>query len=114
MSECVVRMDMPESCDACPCLDDYGDYPRCRLSEEQRGYNFPIHEKRMPNCPIITVLPERHGRLVDADAFKENMNYVCSAGGWLEPVTSAVTEYVKKHIDAQTVIVPADTAERSE
>lgn len=65
MSECVVRMKMPKSCDACPCLDDYGDYPRCRISGEQRGYNFPIHEKRMPNCPIICQLPEGHGRLVD-------------------------------------------------
>lgn len=65
MSECVVRMEMPESCDRCPCLDDYGDYPRCRISGEQRGYNFPIHEKRMPNCPIICQLPEGHGRLVD-------------------------------------------------
>ena len=64
MSECVVRMKMPKSCDACPCLDDYGDYPRCRISGEQRGYNFPICEKRMPNCPIICQLPEGHGRLV--------------------------------------------------
>lgn len=67
MSEVVVWMEMPESCDRCPCLDDYGDYPRCRISGEQRGYNFPIHEKRMPNCPIGCQLPEEHGRLVDAD-----------------------------------------------
>ena len=48
----VVEMKMPKCCDDCPCLDDYGDYPRCRISNEQRGYNFPIHEKRMPECPI--------------------------------------------------------------
>ena len=52
MSECVVHMEMPENCGACPCLDDYSDYPRCRISGEQRGYNFPICEKRMPNCPV--------------------------------------------------------------
>lgn len=67
MSECVVRMEMPGCCWDCPCLDDYGDYPRCRISNEQRGYNFPIHEKRMPGCPITQPLPEGHGRLVDAD-----------------------------------------------
>lgn len=61
----VVRMEMPESCDVCPCLDDYGDYPRCRISGEQRGYTFPIREKRMPNCPIVCQLPEEHGRLID-------------------------------------------------
>ena len=70
MSECVIRMEIPESCDVCPCLDDYGDYPRCRISGEQRGYNFPTREKRMPNCPIICQLPDGHGRLVDAEILR--------------------------------------------
>lgn len=67
MSECVMRMEMPKNCWDCPCLDDYGDYPMCEISGEQRGYNFPIHEKRMPNCPIICQLPEGHGRLVNVN-----------------------------------------------
>ena len=69
----VVEMKMPKCCDDCPCLDDYGDYPRCRISNEQRGYNFPIHEKRMPGCPITQPLPEGHGRLVDADILADDM-----------------------------------------
>lgn len=73
MSECIVRMEMPKSCWDCPCLDDYGDYPMCEISNEQRGYNFPIHEKRMPNCPIICQLPEGHGPLVDADKLADDM-----------------------------------------
>ena len=77
MSECVIRMEIPESCDVCPCLDDYGDYPRCRISGEQRGYNFPTREKRMPNCPIICQLPEGHGRLVDAEKLKEQSVHFC-------------------------------------
>ena len=56
-------MEMPISCDNCWALDDYGDYPRCRITEEQRGYNFPIREKRMDKCPLIPVPP--HGRLID-------------------------------------------------
>ena len=98
MSECVVRMEMPESCDMCPYLDDYGDYPRCRISEEQRGYNFPIHEKRMPNCPIITVLPEGHGRLGDLDALCEGL---------------VSNHSVVIHAKNAPTIVPAE-AERSE
>ena len=43
-------------------------------------------------------------RLIDADVFKKNMDYVCTMGGWLEPISSAITEYVKKHIDAQTTV----------
>jgi hypothetical protein len=70
MSECVVRMKMPGCCWDCPCLDYDGDYPRCRISNEQRGFNFPIHEKRMPKCPITQPLPEGHGRLIDWDAYE--------------------------------------------
>ena len=75
MSECIVRMKIPKSCWDCPCFDDYGDYPRCEITNEQRGYNFPIHEKRMPNCPIICQLPEGHGRLIDADSMEKDLNY---------------------------------------
>ncbi len=78
MSECVVRMEMPGCCFDCPCLDDYGDYPRCRISNEQRGYNFPIHEKRMPGCPITQPLPERHGRLVDAEEMYKKSEVFCN------------------------------------
>lgn len=45
-------------------------------------------------------------RLIDADVFKKNMDYICDEGGWLEPVTKAVREFVKKHIDAQTTVHP--------
>lgn len=43
-------------------------------------------------------------RLIDADKFKDNMKYVCDSGGWLEPVTTAVKEYVVKNIDAQPTV----------
>ena len=43
-------------------------------------------------------------KLIDAGKFKDEMQYVCDAGGWLEPVTKAVTEYVKKQIDAQPTV----------
>ena len=54
MADVVIRgMEMPSSCDMCWALDDCGDYPRCRITEEQRGYNFQIREKRMDKCPLI-------------------------------------------------------------
>ncbi len=51
-------------------------------------------------------VPEPHGRLIDAVLFKENMDYVCDAGGWLEPVTTAVKDYVRKNIDSQSTVIP--------
>lgn len=62
-------VEMPKSCDHCWALDDYGDYPRCRITEEQRGYNFHVREKRMDSCPLVPVPP--HGRLADVDKLRE-------------------------------------------
>lgn len=59
-----INIEMPPNCSACWALDDYGDYPRCRITEEQRGYNFPVRQKRMDKCPFIPI--PAHGRLVDA------------------------------------------------
>ena len=109
MSECVVRMKMPESCDMCPCLDDYGDYPRCRISGEQRGYNFPIREKRMPNCPIVCALPDGHGRLVDAGRFERNMYFEWANGELSNSDWIDFRQWLK---DEETV-VPASNEERS-
>ena len=55
-------MKMPKNCNDCWALDDNGDYPRCIITEEQRGYTFKTREQRMSKCPL-----EPHGRLIDAD-----------------------------------------------
>lgn len=47
-----IDIPMPKCCGHCFALDDNGDYPRCLITEEQRGYTFRIREKRMPNCPL--------------------------------------------------------------
>ncbi len=113
MSECVVRMKMPKSCWDCPCLDDYGDYARCSISNEQRGYNFPIHEKRMPGCPITQPLPEGHGRLVrEKDvrwAIDDIVLEIAERIGHVPMTKNETMEYVNQ----LPTIVPAE-AERSE
>lgn len=107
MSECVVRMEMPGCCWDCPCLDDDGDYPRCRISNEQRGYNFPIHEKRMPGCPITQPLPEGHGRLVDADANFLGVIHL-SFGGFVNYNTTIAERLGEEDMRSVKVIVPAE------
>lgn len=82
MSECVVRMEMPEGCWCCP-FGHYdwiwGDDGRekmvcfCRLdleSEEDGHYLLETELKRPSWCPILCQLPEGHGRLIDWDAFE--------------------------------------------
>lgn len=108
MSEVVVRMEIPGSCDCCPCLDDYGDYPRCRISGEQRGYNFDVRNNRMPNCPILAVLPEKHGRLVDIDEEILNVKRIAGWSGvtncWRGPIANLINKDTMKYIH---ILVPA-------
>ena len=48
----ILDMPMPRACDDCPMLDESGDYPMCRITQETRGYSFNVREKRMDRCPI--------------------------------------------------------------
>lgn len=63
MSECVVRMErVPKNCDDGCWGSLSGECPWC---DHIDGY--VMAGNRPPNCPIIAVLPENHGRLVDID-----------------------------------------------
>lgn len=69
MSECVVRMErVPKNCDDGCWGSLSGECPWCDSID---GYKMVGN--RPPNCPIIAVLPEGHGRLVDADAYSAEM-----------------------------------------
>lgn len=64
MSIIIKGMKMPIVCDDCWALDECGDYPMCRITQEQRGYNFNTREYRMDDCPLVEI-PTPHGRLVE-------------------------------------------------
>ena len=48
----LIDMDMPTCCADCPLFDDRWDYPTCYVTQKSTGYDFKIHEKRMPKCPL--------------------------------------------------------------
>lgn len=48
----IIDIEMPSCCFVCPMYDDRYDYPTCYVTNETRGYNFKVREKRMPNCPL--------------------------------------------------------------
>ncbi len=48
----LLDINMPTCCANCPLFDDRYDYPTCYVTQESRGYNFKIYEKRMPKCPL--------------------------------------------------------------
>ncbi len=98
MSECVVRMErVPKNCDDGCWGSLSGECPWCDSID---GYKMVGN--RPPNCPIIAVLPEWHGRLVDADSLKQEWLYRGNDG-----------KPYRDEIDSMPTIVPAE-AERSE
>lgn len=61
MSECVVRMEKPKSCDDCDIAIKYqrfGTEIQCPFLGWYADYD---------NCPVLLQLPEGHGRLGDLD-----------------------------------------------
>ena len=98
MSECVVRMEMPESCEKCPACDY--EEGNCLLADDRN--TLPHNRKRRSWCPIICQLPEGHGRLVDADKLKAKKYHSDIA----HENAVAVAE-----IDWAETIVPAERSE---
>lgn len=94
MSECVVRMErVPKNCDDGCWGSLSGECPWCDSID---GYKMVGN--RPPNCPIIAVLPEGHGRLGDLDELAAGCDdpYWCR---WLSEIEDAPT------------IVPAERSE---
>ena len=66
-------MEMPKSCDECPINDDW----RCllRLNTPYEHYiDSTAWTHRMRWCPLVEI-PVPHGRLVDADALANDLDY---------------------------------------
>lgn len=110
MSVLIKGMKMPRCCLACPLYyydqdSEHDITKRCPVLDHAEI--LPSYRKRRDDCPLVEV-PTPHGRLIDADEVKEHMDHVCDAGGWLEPVTKAVREYVKKNIDDEETIIEAE------
>ena len=96
MSECVVRIEMPENCTCCPmCFTaDVQGYHWCAALEQEVEEGL----SRPKECPIICQLPEGHGRLGDLDELAAGCDapYWCR---WLSEIEDAPT------------IVPAERSE---
>lgn len=96
MSECVVRMDIDEMPTACgPC--ELSCTAICK--EWTKVDRKEIGRTKSPNCPILAILPEGHGRLGDLDELAAG----CDAPYWCR--------WMGEIEDAPT-IVPAERIEK--
>ncbi len=100
MSVLINGMKMPTSClkGGCP-LDGFA----CQLWEDKYWARVESPEKmRHKNCPLIE-LPD-HGRLIDADALKENR--------WCDTTRYGDVEVVGIwHINDAPTVIPAERSE---
>ena len=102
----IPKMRMPSCCGECRFLDDFGDYPRCIITDEQRGYTFRIRELRMPHCPLIPV-PD-HGDLIDREKMRDY--WLCAS--WDCPNMDVGNEKdVFAVINAVPVVLPGEEKE---
>ena len=70
MSVIVKGMKMPENCMSCPFPSVGVDWYYCYCpGVDGKAYDFEQSKTVPDDCPLIA-LPDKHGRLVDADAFK--------------------------------------------
>ena len=104
MSECVVRMErVPKNCDDGCWGSLSGECPWCDSID---GYKMVGN--RPPKCPIIAVLPEGHGRLVDADLFKRQL---CAAWA-IDEISYAGFHDLMRRLNDEHTIVPAEAERR--
>lgn len=107
MSVLIKGMKMPRNCSECPVALS-GKY--CRINKTYTTYiKLPI---RPDHCPLVE-LPEKHGRLVDADAlhtlFKNQWHYL-QCLNWDENPTAEMKQtginwcINTLHDDAPTII----------
>lgn len=57
---------MPSCCEECFALVFHTDYPRCIVTDEQRGYTFNTRTQKMPHCPLKP-LPEKYNINISHD-----------------------------------------------
>ena len=115
MSECVVRMDMPENCTCCPMVftADVPDYYWCAALEQEVEQGL----SRPKECPIICPLPDGHGRLVDKDAFEKDVSDALIYG--LQEIPSeegkqlfhVFIQEVLDNVKERKILVPAESLE---
>lgn len=96
----VIKMDMPKSCGMCECSGTSVCREWMKVDRRDMG------SKRADTCPILCELPEKHGRLIDADDFLKFLQALTDNGAPYE----SVIELLEKH---ETIIEAESENENS-
>lgn len=102
----VVRMEMPKN--RCPVRFSIAANGYCPI-EDRSGCGFDVTKERPDWCPILAVLPEKHGELIDRQVVYKKIKW------WQENTHDTVTKAMLHEFYLMLFGVPAIVpAERSE
>jgi len=104
MSVLIRKMEMPKGCWACPFV--VGKYYECLFTKKSSNWGLTT---RPSDCPLIGV-PTPHGRLIDADAFKETIDYYIREANWSDAHNEALG-WAKEFIDNEQAVIEAEGSE---
>ena len=108
----LIRMKLPPNCRECDI--EYDSY-YCPLAGKETGDDR--YGKRLDDCPIIAELPEKHGRLVDADKlmaiFSDRLEKVAERYG-IDSSEAGILSGAMKLLESQTAIIEAEGSEGAE
>ena len=108
MSVLIRGMKMPKSCDECPCY--YETEGAWRNECEVLGKEYIADDYRPEWCPLVE-LPAEHGRLIDADALKDTLDYYIREAGWSDEINEALTWVRDEFIDHEPTVIEAEEGE---
>lgn len=116
MSECVVRMEMPNGCHDCKLRSMVGNCPIPMFDGQDEKKIWTLEEcfQRPPWCPIICQLPEGHRRLVDEKSVRWAIDDIVLEIANRTGRVGMTKDETMEYINSLCTIVPADTEERSE
>ena len=97
----ILDIDMPKNCKECPLVSGYDTGDCCCLDAWD---GIRPDEGRHERCPIVGEIPKEHGRLIDADKFKEKY-----------PTGNlTLNNALNRIIDAEPTIIEADRGKENE
>lgn len=109
MSILIKNMRMPETCGDCPL--QHSEYLECKITHRitwgwADGGGTRTLSPAENDCPLAELPP--HGRLIDADALKDTLDYYIREAGWSDEINEALTWVRDEFIDHEPTIIEAE------
>ena len=109
MSIIVKGMKMPDDCPVCPLAhwNKLDSFTGCELIKRYFDKADMETRGRPSFCPLVE-LPAEHGRLIDADALKDTLDYYIREAGWSDEINEALTWVRDEFIDHEPTVIEAE------